>query len=70
VASTRFKIDPLAIALAVVAVVCIVIGAVIVSGHPKRGGLAFVIGVIAAAGAVYAAMRAGKATEGAPPASQ
>jgi hypothetical protein len=70
VASTRFKIDPLTIGLAVLAVVCIAIGAGIVSGHPKRGGLAFLIGILAAGGAVYAAMRARKATEGAPPASE
>ena len=69
-ASTRFKIDPLTIGLAVLAVVCIAVGAAIVSGHPKRGGLAFVIGILAAAGAVYAAMRAGKATGAAPPASE
>ena len=46
-ASTRFKIDPLTIGLAVLAVVCIAVGAAIVSGHPKRGGLAFVIGILA-----------------------
>jgi hypothetical protein len=66
VASTRFKIDPLTIGLAVLAVVCIVIGAVIVSGHPKRGALAFIVGVLFAAGAVYAAMRAGKAAPAGP----
>ena len=71
-ASARFKIDPLTIALAVLAVVCIAVGAAIVSGHPKRGALAFVVGVVLAGGAVYAAMRAGKTTQdssGSPPAA-
>ncbi len=68
-ASARLKIDPLTIALAVLAVVCIAVGAVIVSGHPKRGVLAFIVGVVLAGGAVYAAIRAGKAPQGDPPAA-
>jgi hypothetical protein len=70
VSSARFKIDPLTIGLAVVAVICLAVGAAIVSGHPKRGALALVVGVVLAGGAVYAAMRAGKAAPGHQPSAE
>jgi hypothetical protein len=58
---SRFKIDPLTIALAVLAVVIAIVGAVLVSGHPRRGAAAFIVAVLLACGAVYASMRAAKA---------
>jgi Na+/H+-translocating membrane pyrophosphatase len=69
VAAARFKLDPLTIALAVVAVLCLAVGAAIVSGHPKRGALAFVVGAVALAGAAYAGLRAAKSAPDGPPAT-
>jgi hypothetical protein len=58
--AAKFKVDALSIGLAVAAVIALVAGAILVSGHPKRGGLAFVIAVLLGAGAVYASMNAAK----------
>jgi uncharacterized membrane protein YfcA len=56
----RPKADVLTVVLAILAVVCIVIGAVIIGGHLKRGLLALVVGALLAAAAGYAAVRAGQ----------
>ena len=58
--AARFKLDPLTIGLAVLAVAAAAAGAVMVSGHPKRGIAAFLVAVALAAGAVYASMRAAR----------
>jgi hypothetical protein len=64
VASARFKLDPLTIALAVLAVVVAIVGALLVSNHPKRGAAAFIVAVLLACGAVYTSMRAAKTGAG------
>jgi len=64
VASARFKFDPLTIALAVLAVVVAIVGALLVSRHPKRGAAAFILALVLACVAVYTSMRAAKAGAG------
>lgn len=56
----RLKVDALTIVLAVLAVVGLVVGGVLVSGHLKRGLAAFAVGIVLAGAAFYAASRAGQ----------
>jgi hypothetical protein len=65
-APVRLKFDAIAIVLAVLAVVCLVVGGVIVSGHLKRGLLAFAVGVVLAGASVFAAVRAGQRSHSSP----
>lgn len=50
----KFRIDAVSIGLAIAGVIALVAGAILVSGHPRRGALAFVIAALLGAGAVYA----------------
>jgi hypothetical protein len=54
----------LTISLAVLAVVIAIVGALLVSRHPKRGAAAFIVALLLACAAVYTSMRAAKSGSG------